>query len=187
MFVYDDDLNYKLSSNMIVPAKENKLYSGVEIKTNSLGLRNLEIDINKKHLLVLGDSVSFGYGVKAEETFSNLLQVALGNDWQVINSGVPGYNVGQYEQMWMRLKDIVEPELVVIMLNSNDAEPRYELFQAGMTLSRTSFYPWEKQWDPNIHRIDKNAWILPRISQFKALVLSRDRRFPSTKKCKNNT
>ena len=61
--------------------------------------------MDEKRILVLGDSVTFGWGVSQGETFSDqmepLLQEQTGARWQVINAGVNGYNSEQ-EAIYLR-------------------------------------------------------------------------------------
>ena len=57
-----------------------RIYQGVEVSINELGLRDR--DLTKKHegelrLLLLGDSVTFGWGVPVEQTFSRQLEAIL--------------------------------------------------------------------------------------------------------------
>ena len=47
---------------------------------------------NKNSIFLLGDSVSFGNGVKEEETFAGLLRRNIDNK-NFFNSSVPGYQM----------------------------------------------------------------------------------------------
>ncbi|MBF0554467.1 MAG: SGNH/GDSL hydrolase family protein [Nitrospirae bacterium] len=49
-------------------------------------------------ILILGDSIAFGVGVKEEDTFAGLMRSAL-PDTRVYNSGVVGYNSYDYENV----------------------------------------------------------------------------------------
>ncbi len=54
---------------------------GVEVKVNSKGLREYEYDYEKPpntyRILVLGDSITFGWGVAFEKTYSKILEKKL--------------------------------------------------------------------------------------------------------------
>lgn len=67
--------------------------------TNAVGMRSGEVDSSRGHILMVGDSVTFGLGVNNNETVSYYLEneekVASLN-YQVLNIGVPGYGIGQY-------------------------------------------------------------------------------------------
>jgi len=99
------------------------------VKINSLGLRNEEVLINKKNnyrILLLGDSITFGFGVDLKQTFSKILQSRFKNEKQqnveVINAGVGNYNTAQelafYEENLMPLK----PDEIILCFFINDLE-----------------------------------------------------------------
>ncbi len=101
------------------------------IKINSRGLRDEEIPLakpaNERRILVLGDSVTFGWGVSQGETFSDRMEPVLrehtGSSWQVINSGVNGYNTAQ-EASYLRLEGMkYSPDYVLLVYVSNDVDP----------------------------------------------------------------
>lgn len=65
------------------------------VRINSRGLRDREIPYRKPagvyRILVLGDSQTFGYGVRAEETYAKVLEQRLrSRRVETINTGVPG-------------------------------------------------------------------------------------------------
>lgn len=63
-------------------------------------------------ILALGDSMTFGEGVTAEEAFPALLEAETGR--RVENGGVPGYRTAQMACRLRRLLPVLRPELVVI-------------------------------------------------------------------------
>lgn len=101
--------------------------------TNSLGLRGRQPPKVRKpeelRVLCLGDSVTFGLGVRDEETWPAQLKQALlaspllgGRPVHVLNGGVPGWSCVQ----GMRLLDEVqwyEPNVVVFWFGYNDVQP----------------------------------------------------------------
>jgi hypothetical protein len=58
-------------------------------------MRSNAIDFSKGHILLVGDSVTFGLGVNNNETISHYLE-KINNEHQVLNLGVPGYGNGKY-------------------------------------------------------------------------------------------
>ena len=62
----------------------------VKYSTNSMGMRSEEVDFSKGHILLTGDSVTFGLGVNNNETVSHYLEKEY-KKYQVLNLGVPGY------------------------------------------------------------------------------------------------
>lgn len=65
-------------------------------------------------LLALGDSLTYGEGVAAGETFPALLEARLGRP--VVNAGVPGYSSQQMVGRGRRLVDRLDPPLVLVVL-----------------------------------------------------------------------
>ncbi len=104
---------------------------GVDVAINSHKLRDREIDFAKpagiRRVLMLGDSLTFGWGVPAEATTSRLLEKALNasgdKSWQVINAGVGNYNTAQEVAYFMREGHRYDPDVVVLNYFINDAEP----------------------------------------------------------------
>lgn len=104
------------------------------VSLNSHGLRDDDIPLAKppgeRRVLVLGDSVAFGWGVSQGETFSDrmepILRARTGTPWQVINAGVNGYNSEQ-EAAWLRLYGLrFQPDIVVLVYVDNDVEPVFD-------------------------------------------------------------
>jgi lysophospholipase L1-like esterase len=113
------------------PDSVDYMLGGNRIRINSQGLRDQEIPLVKpddeKRILVLGDSVVFGWGVSQGESFSDrmepLLHERTGHQWQVINTGVNGYNTEQ-EAMFLRTEGLrYSPDYVLLVYVSNDVEP----------------------------------------------------------------
>lgn len=106
--------------------------NGVMIKINSLGLRGPEIDRVKPpgvfRVLGLGDSFTFGVGLREEHTFLRRLEHSLnanpltpGQRYEVLNAGTQGYNtrdeVLYLEHRWLEL----DPDLILVNFFINDA------------------------------------------------------------------
>ena len=75
-----------------------------------------------RQLVIIGDSLTEGYGVSKDSAFPQLLEKKLNQksqDWQVINSGVSGSTTASAlsRVRWM-LKN--KPDLVLIILGAND-------------------------------------------------------------------
>lgn len=104
-------------------------YSRANIKFNRYGLRDGEISKDKKNairLLLLGDSVTFGWGVNQEEIFPEVLEKMLNqnslNKIEVINSGVGGYNIYQESQYFLTEGIYFNPDMVMLLFANNDFE-----------------------------------------------------------------
>ena len=86
-----------------------------------LGLTSLSA---QKSILFLGDSLTEGYGVEIDSTYTSLLQKKLNAEnlnWKVINSGISGSKSasGPSRSKWI-LKSKERPSIVVVVLGAND-------------------------------------------------------------------
>jgi lysophospholipase L1-like esterase len=105
-----------------------RLRSGVyQVSINSLGLRGSEINRQKplgvKRIAVVGESSAFGYFVSDGQEAARLLEKALREDGQVVevvNGGVPGYNLFQSIVRFEELLAPLKPDVVIAYLGWND-------------------------------------------------------------------
>jgi lysophospholipase L1-like esterase len=111
---------------------------GAEVAVSSQGLRDHEVAIpappNTSRILVLGDSVTFGLGVHAEETFCERLEAMLSGNtaerrYEVINAGVIGYNTIQERAKLEQVGPRVEPDVVILMFVVNDLLDTFSIFE----------------------------------------------------------
>jgi lysophospholipase L1-like esterase len=115
-------LAYELAPNLDCTAR------GMRIVTNSLGMRDDEPrDRGDGHvrIAVLGDSMTFGFGVQQGEDFPAQLERMLAErspPVEVLNFGVGGYSL-EDELATLRAKVLpLEPDLVVVAYCLNDPE-----------------------------------------------------------------
>jgi hypothetical protein len=108
---------------------------GARVTTNSAGFRDEEIPVEKRpgstRIMMLGDSVLFGWGTKQDETVAARLKQAwrqAGRDVDVINTGVGNYNTIMEVEFFLTRGYRFKPEIVVLNYFINDAEPipRYD-------------------------------------------------------------
>ena len=105
---------------------KSSLNRGV-IETNSKGLRSPEVPRKKKNefrILSLGESTTFGLGIKYENTYSALIESDLKSlnkkPLRVINGGVSGYTLFQ-GYTYLRYRGIkLKPDAVMIYFGYND-------------------------------------------------------------------
>lgn len=102
------------------------------LKTNELGFRDgpYKADANIK-ILLLGDSVSWGDGVRETgRLYHSLLEYALGKRFgesavEIINASVPGYSTFQQAE-YLRLHGLaLKPRLIVLQFCLNDVYERF--------------------------------------------------------------
>ena len=121
-------------SHQHVPSRSANLYR-VEVSINSKRLRDREFDyernLNVRRILFLGDSLTFGWGVRFKDVFAKrlepLLSVVLDKTVEVINTGIGNYNT---EQEWTFYKTEgykYNSDEVMLLYFINDAEltPKY--------------------------------------------------------------
>jgi hypothetical protein len=110
-------------------------FAGARVVTNSLGLRDYRPphkSDGKTQIIVLGDSFTFGYGVPLEESYPNLLEQRLnqagpGDQYEVINAGVPGYDTVDEAELLEKILPSYSPRWVVVGLHPGDLISREEL------------------------------------------------------------
>ena len=74
-------------------------------------------------LLILGDSLSAGYGMDREKSWVNLLDIRLkeyGHYYRILNSSISGDTTQGGLSRLPRLIDRYQPEIVIIELGAND-------------------------------------------------------------------
>jgi len=115
-------------------ANRTGTYYGAEIRTNSIGMRDMERASIKpagcKRVVFLGDSYTLGWGVPFEATFSRQLEQKFTKDKagaKVINFGVGNYNSSMEVELFKQKGLALNPDLVVLMYYINDVEPTPKL------------------------------------------------------------
>ena len=92
-----------------------------------------------KKLLILGDSISAGYGIKESENWVRLLETSLKRDSfdiEIVNSSVSGdTTIGGLSRIKNDL-DQYSPDLVLIELGGNDALRGYPIKQIKSNLNK---------------------------------------------------
>lgn len=128
---FDSELGWKP-----IPSRSIIAFGDKKVSSNSIGFRSPEIDGSKEHILVVGDSVAWGYGVSDDETVCSYLQNLIGSDhrnFQVLNLGVSGYGVDQY---WLYLQKNINktnPRVIIVIFCDNN-----DLYETGRNSA------WEK-------------------------------------------
>jgi lysophospholipase L1-like esterase len=101
---------------------------GVDFRTNAHGLRDREVSYErtpgKLRIVMVGDSLTVGWGVEVESTFSKRIErlYAAAGIAEVINLGVGNYNTVQEVQAFLTKGRRYRPDVVVLSYFVNDAE-----------------------------------------------------------------
>ena len=119
----------------------------VEYRVNAEGLRGPEVAREKpegvRRVAVLGDSIAFGYWVAEEDGLARQLEALLnggrgdGPPVEVLNFGVPGYNLGQEVEALRSRALAFEPDVVVLAFCLNDLEGIFS-YELGLVQDRAS-------------------------------------------------
>jgi lysophospholipase L1-like esterase len=118
----DESLPYLLRPGM------DEVARGVRIVTNEHGMRGPSFSASPApgvhRVLVVGDSVAFGFRLDLDDTFPRLLESELERrtrePWEVLNAGVEGYNSENQLALLERKGLGFAPETVVVAFNLND-------------------------------------------------------------------
>jgi lysophospholipase L1-like esterase len=128
-YLYDPEIRYVLA-----PSQKGWIDDGL-ISVNSLGFRGPEAATPKPQgrfrVVVVGDSLTLGWSVADDETFSARLERLLhqrfpNRDLDVVNLGVGGYNTRQEVTLLTRHVLRLEPDLVLVGFYSNDVPDTLE-------------------------------------------------------------
>lgn len=98
---------------------------------NSMGYRDFDYSSeelkNKKIILIVGDSVTAGYGIKDyKNRYPDILQEKIGSKWQIINISQPGWNIQEKIRGILSYPDKERVKLIIIQYYFDDL--RSEIF-----------------------------------------------------------
>lgn len=115
---------------------------GVDVAINSKRLRDREIGYERtpgtQRILMLGDSITEGWGVRFDDIISKRLErlyAQSGTPTEVINAGVGNYNTVQEVQYFLTEGHKYNPDIVLLGFTYNDAEP-VPVYRQPMRLER---------------------------------------------------
>lgn len=95
----------------------------VSVEINEQGFRGPDVetekDASKTRILVVGDSLVWGFGVQEEDTFIAEMAARCPN-LEVINFGVSGYSTDQELLLFNERGKPLNPDIVVLVVASND-------------------------------------------------------------------
>ena len=106
---------------------------GHKIVNNSLGFREKEFVTPKPQdvyrIMVLGDSITFGYGLAEEERYSNRLEALLSSKFpykkiEVLNFGEAALATVHERDILAHYQDMVQPDLIIVGFCYNDTQPK---------------------------------------------------------------
>lgn len=109
---------------------------GFPVHINSLGFRERNFSAipskNTYRIIVIGDSQTFGVGVKEGERLTEFLEKLLENEYseinfEVLNCGVPGFSLWNYLPMLNFLSQVIQFDQIILAFSANDIDIRYPI------------------------------------------------------------
>ncbi|MEQ8764458.1 MAG: GDSL-type esterase/lipase family protein [Planctomycetota bacterium] len=96
----------------------------VAIRINEKGQRDDPVSFERtdgrQRLLLLGDSLTFGWGVEEKESFASQLEDSLGAE--VVNLAISGFGTDQELLLFRRLGHLYHADVVILTVCANDVE-----------------------------------------------------------------
>ena len=115
---------------------------GVDIAINSLGMRGPEPDLTnpqKRNIVILGDSVAFGWGVSEAGTLRGQLAQVLGDSANVMTTGVGNMNLEQIVAHWLGFSPQIKTDTVIVLATARATELQ-EKERAGWLVRHSQLY-----------------------------------------------
>lgn len=178
------------------PNKSAKLMN-VMVEINSDGLRDDEIPIprgDKNRIIILGDSLTFAWGVEKTNSFEHLLEARFNElaPTEIINFGTGNYNTEQEVNLFIEKGLKYEPDKVVIFYFINDAEPTpHKSKMEFLGHSRAVTFFWSRikavvsrvissksfhEYYSTLYRDDQPGWVRVKSSFLKIKEICHDER-----------
>ena len=110
------------------PNSEGRLM-GVTVRINADGLRDADYPVPRGdgyRIIFLGDSLTFGWGVRKGETLESLIEAKCRRrepTAEILNFGTGNYNTEQEVRLFIEKGMKYQPDEVVVFYFINDAEP----------------------------------------------------------------
>jgi len=142
------------------------IHRGVPTKINTLGLKNIEIDLHKPkntfRILMFGDSFTYGLGLLINETLPSQLERKLNMNkngsitTQVLNFGVSGMNTFQEVMYALNYGLKFDPDIIMIVWIFNDIEMNGYTTHDFNSFTKTGTLPKiEKKGFPSLAREER--------------------------------
>jgi lysophospholipase L1-like esterase len=131
MWRYAKELKFRSSDPLMAfehVKSSSALLQSVTIRTNEWGLRGGPVSPRNpdvRRILVLGGSITLGWGVPEDETMTSRLEQMFAADGQhveVLNGGVGNYNAVRYVERFFKRLEGLQPSAIVVHYFLRDAE-----------------------------------------------------------------
>jgi lysophospholipase L1-like esterase len=169
---YDPDLGWRHRPGMTGRFQKPGIFD-TKVTINSRGFRGREYADNPapgvRRVVVLGDSIVWGYGVEDNQTFTHLLE-RQGRNLEVINLAVSGYGTDQESLLLEKEGLRYRPDIVLMEVCENDfseivrdqvyyiyPKPRFVLRKQGLRL-RNVPVPKATPFDRLLFWLDRRSY-----------------------------
>ena len=123
-----------------------------EYMTNAYQCRGKLVPVSntydRRNVIVLGDSYSFGTGVADDEVYSAVLSRELGDGYDTINLAVGGWGLTQHIRRFYEFGRLYDPSVVVLQFCNND--PRDNFKNRVTTVEGGRFVFHDSAFGPNV-------------------------------------
>jgi lysophospholipase L1-like esterase len=143
---YDETLTYTLRPGGCTFA--NREFS-TKYAINSLGLRDDEQSLDAPRVVMLGDSVTMGWGVEQDEAFPSVFERQTG--WRTLNAGISSYGTVRELRLLARL-DRRRLEHIVIQYSGNDFRENEQLVSGAFKILTREGYEQTVQQQADLIR-----------------------------------
>lgn len=169
--------------SLAVAVPDSEIQAGVHYRINDLGFRGRDYTREKQdgvfRIVLLGDSVTYGWGVEQADCFAEQLERRLSardpsRPVEVLNLAVPGYETTHQLYSWQRLGKTLQPDLVVVIFNQNDVQliPDELLQLAELEAARHKDASWIRRIGTHVLRESPwNEWFRATLPNLRNLAL----------------
>jgi len=119
LFKKDDQLFWRFRSGQTITSR---FFEGNTYRINENGLRGDELNSTpgSQRIMAIGNSCTFGWGVKLDETYLQVAGQIVGDDCEVINGAIPGYSSLQGRRFFENELINLKPDILIILFAWND-------------------------------------------------------------------
>lgn len=144
---FDSCSRVTLSGTDAEQAKRDEAEVETKGDTAALAQDSAQHDTCHPMIVILGDSITFGYGVADDETLPAQLNELMPDSY-VINAGIPGYHVAQEVAFYEEKLKPLEPDTLVLIFYWNDFDTKTSWLDEDNVLRAEGWTPSEKQCQP---------------------------------------
>ena len=99
-------------------------------------------------MITYGDSQAFGWSVTLDETFQRRMQ-AIDGRVEVLNLGIPGYNIADTNEHLARTLQAFDPDLAIFLSTNNDLDESLEI---GTIWGKARILMWLRVIDQSLFK-----------------------------------